>query len=111
MKKVLIALIRFYQKFISPAFPPSCRYQPTCSNYMIQAIEKHGIKGLLMGIARILRCHPWANGGDDPVPDDFSLRRTHSENKETHESIDWRVFIGSSYRLDQVCGIKSRIIG
>ena len=84
MKKVLIALIRFYQKFISPAFPPSCRYQPTCSNYMIQAIEKHGINGLLMGIARILRCHPWANGGDDPVPDDFSLRRNHSENKETH---------------------------
>lgn len=84
MKKVLIALICFYQKFISPAFPPSCRYQPTCSNYMIQAIEKHGIKGVLMGIARILRCHPWANGGDDPVPDDFSLRRNTSENKETH---------------------------
>lgn len=51
---------------------------------MIQAIEKHGIKGVLMGIARILRCHPWANGGDDPVPDDFSLRRNTSENKETH---------------------------
>ncbi|RSJ19037.1 membrane protein insertion efficiency factor YidD [Streptococcus intermedius] len=84
MKKILIALICFYQKFISPAFPPSCRYQPTCSNYMIQAIEKHGIKGVLMGIARILRCHPWANGGDDPVPDDFSLRRNTSENKETH---------------------------
>ena len=84
MKKILIALICFYQKFISPAFPPSCRYQPTCSNYMIQAIEKHGIKGVLMGIARILRCHPWANGGNDPVPDDFSLRRNTSENKETH---------------------------
>ena len=75
IKKILIALVRFYQKFISPIFPPSCRYRPTCSNYMIEAIEKHGAKGVLMGIARILRCHPFVQGGDDPVPEHFSLKR------------------------------------
>lgn len=75
MKKILIGLVRFYQKYISPAFPPSCRYRPSCSAYMIEAIEKHGVKGVLMGIARILRCHPLVEGGDDPVPDHFSLRR------------------------------------
>ena len=63
MKKILIALVRWYQKRISPMTPPSCRYHPTCSNYMIEAIEKHGIKGVLMGIARILRCHPLVEGG------------------------------------------------
>lgn len=80
MKKVLIAPVRFYQKFISPAFPPSCRYNPTCSNYMIEAIEKHGLKGVLMGITRILRCHPFVQGGDDPVPDRFSLRRNKTSD-------------------------------
>ena len=74
IKKLLIAPVRFYQRFISPAFPPSCRFRPTCSNYMIEAIEKHGAKGLLMGFARILRCHPWSEPGDDPVPDTFSLK-------------------------------------
>ncbi|MGT2750794.1 membrane protein insertion efficiency factor YidD [Streptococcus orisasini] len=75
MKKLLIAPVRFYQKFISPFFPASCRYRPTCSAYMIEAIEKHGLKGVLMGIARILRCHPFVSGGYDPVPDHFTLRR------------------------------------
>ena len=75
MKKSLIALVKWYQKRISPMSPPSCRYRPTCSNYMNGAIEKHGLKGVLMGIARILRCHPFVTGGDDPVPDYFTLRR------------------------------------
>ncbi|MGT2958613.1 membrane protein insertion efficiency factor YidD [Streptococcus bovimastitidis] len=75
MNAFLIALVRFYQKFISPIFPPSCRYRPTCSSYMIQAIEKRGLKGVLMGTARILRCHPFVEGGEDPVPDHFSLKR------------------------------------
>ncbi|MGT2649299.1 membrane protein insertion efficiency factor YidD [Streptococcus troglodytae] len=79
MKKVLIAPIRFYQKFISPLFPASCRYRPTCSAYMIEAIEKHGLKGFLMGIARILRCHPFVEGGEDPVPNHFTLRRNKKE--------------------------------
>lgn len=79
IKKLLIAPVRFYQKFISPAFPPSCRYKPTCSAYMIEAIEKHGAKGVLMGIARILRCHPLVEGGGDPVPDHFSLHRNRND--------------------------------
>ena len=82
MKKIMIGLVRGYQKWISPLFPPSCIYRPTCSTYMIQAIEKYGAKGVLMGIARILRCHPWAEGGDDPVPDVFSLKRNYAEDKE-----------------------------
>lgn len=75
IKKSLIALVRGYQKFISPLTTPSCRYEPTCSSYMIVAIEKHGIKGVLMGIARILRCNPFVEGGKDPVPDYFTLHR------------------------------------
>ncbi|HEU3868838.1 membrane protein insertion efficiency factor YidD [Streptococcus pneumoniae] len=75
MRRILIAPVRFYQRFISPVFPPSCRFELTCSNYMIQAIEKHGFKGVLMGLARILRCHPWSKTGKDPVPDHFSLKR------------------------------------
>lgn len=80
MKKMLIAPVRFYQKFISPFFPASCRYRPTCSAYMIEAIEKHGLKGILMGIARILRCHPFVKGGQDPVPDHFTLRRNDKDS-------------------------------
>lgn len=76
MSKILVALVHIYQKYISPLFPPSCRYQPTCSTYMIQAIQKHGaFKGLLMGLGRISRCHPFIRGGRDPVPDYFTLRR------------------------------------
>ncbi|WP_165209984.1 membrane protein insertion efficiency factor YidD [Streptococcus tangpeifui] len=81
MKKLLIAPVRLYQKLISPLTPASCRYHPTCSNYMVEAIEKHGLLGLLMGIARILRCHPFVEDGDDPVPDHFSLRRNHKSQK------------------------------
>jgi putative membrane protein insertion efficiency factor len=92
MKKIFIGLIRGYQKFISPLFPPSCRYYPTCSNYSVQAIQKHGaIKGSIMGISRILRCHPFVKGGYDPVPEQFSIRRnkeeehSHSEHEHFHE--------------------------
>lgn len=81
MENILIKIVHFYQRFISPAFPPTCRYYPTCSTYMIRAITKHGsLKGTLMGTARILRCHPLSKGGFDPVPDYFSLRRNHGED-------------------------------
>ena len=64
-----IAFLRFYKKAISPFLPYACRYTPTCSEYMIEAIEKYGvIKGLLLGIKRIIRCHPWGESGYDPVP-------------------------------------------
>ncbi len=72
---VLIAPDRFYQVAISPLLPGACRYHPTCSNYMIVAIQKHGFLGVLMGTARILRCNPFAKGGVDYVPDHFSLKR------------------------------------
>ena len=68
LKKVLILLVRFYQICISPLFPPTCRFTPTCSAYFIQAVEKYGpIKGTYLGIKRILRCHPWGKGGYDPL--------------------------------------------
>lgn len=63
------ALIVLYQRLISPLFPPSCRFTPTCSNYALQAIDRHGLlKGGWMAIRRIGRCHPWHEGGYDPVP-------------------------------------------
>ncbi|MDD3519718.1 MAG: membrane protein insertion efficiency factor YidD [Actinomycetota bacterium] len=68
MKKVLIFIINLYKKYISPIFPPSCRFYPTCSVYAIQAIEKYGaIKGSIKAIYRILRCNPFNKGGYDPV--------------------------------------------
>ena len=61
--------ILFYQKFITPYTPPSCRFTPTCSEYAKQALKKHGpIKGLALAIWRILRCNPWGGSGYDPVP-------------------------------------------
>lgn len=70
IKVLLIWLIRGYRMFISPLFPPSCRYQPTCSQYAMQAIERFGPwRGTLMSIRRILRCHPFHPGGYDPVPE------------------------------------------
>ena len=69
MKKAVIFLVRLYQAMLSPLLPGSCRFQPTCSVYMVQAIEKHGvIKGGWLGIKRIGRCHPWGGHGHDPVP-------------------------------------------
>ena len=68
MKKVIILLIKGYQKFISPMFPPVCRFYPTCSAYFIQAVEKYGaLKGSFLGIKRILKCHPLHPGGYDPL--------------------------------------------
>ena len=67
--RMLIAPIRFYQLCISPHTPPSCRFTPTCSNYAIEAIRKHGpIKGTALSAFRILRCNPLGGSGYDPVP-------------------------------------------
>ena len=74
--KIIIGLIKFYKKFISPLKPPSCRFTPTCSTYTLEAVKKFGaIKGLYLGFRRVLRCHPLNPGGYDPVPDEFSWRR------------------------------------
>ncbi len=69
MKALALALIRFYKRFLSPLLPSACRFEPTCSVYTYQAIEKYGVlKGGWMGIRRIGRCHPFHPGGYDPVP-------------------------------------------
>lgn len=69
LSNILILPIRFYQRCISPMFPPACRYVPTCSQYAVEAIKKHGpLKGLWLSIKRICRCHPWGGSGYDPVP-------------------------------------------
>jgi putative membrane protein insertion efficiency factor len=65
----LVAVLRFYKRFISPMLPPACRFQPTCSEYAMEAVEHYGIlKGSWMAICRLLRCNPWSRGGFDPVP-------------------------------------------
>lgn len=74
-------LIKFYQKIISPLLPHTCRYRPTCSQYMLEAIQIHGvIRGIWLGAKRILRCHPWGGSGYDPVPPP----KTPPRNKNLH---------------------------
>lgn len=74
MKMVALWILRGYKRWISPMFPPSCRYVPTCSEYAMEAIELHGaLRGGLMAAARLLRCHPFVKGGYDPV----SVPRRH----------------------------------
>ena len=69
MKRVLIALIRFYQRAISSHTQPACRFTPTCSQYAYEAVAKYGaLKGGWLAFRRILRCHPFCKGGYDPVP-------------------------------------------
>jgi putative membrane protein insertion efficiency factor len=70
VKYVLIAIIRGYQLFISPWLPPTCRYYPTCSAYFLEAVQRYGfLKGAKLGLLRILRCHPFHEGGFDPPPE------------------------------------------
>ncbi|MDO4782223.1 MAG: membrane protein insertion efficiency factor YidD [Capnocytophaga felis] len=73
LKKIFIfpfvLLVRFYQLFISPLKPPTCRYTPTCSQYALEALKKHGLfKGGRLALKRIFSCHPWGGSGYDPVP-------------------------------------------
>lgn len=73
MKNIFIQIIKLYQ-FFSMYTPKVCRFYPTCSNYMIEAINKFGlVRGVFLGVKRILRCHPLSSGGYDPVPDDFKI--------------------------------------
>jgi putative membrane protein insertion efficiency factor len=66
---LLRAAIRFYQLFLSPVLPPSCRYLPSCSDYAAEAVQRHGaLKGSVLALGRIARCHPWGGNGYDPVP-------------------------------------------
>jgi uncharacterized protein len=68
MRELLIALLRLYKQWISPMLPTACRFQPTCSEYMLQAVERHGaVRGVSLGLRRLLKCHPFHAGGFDPV--------------------------------------------
>ncbi len=69
MKAAILWILRAYKRYVSPWLPDACRFEPTCSVYMYQAIEKKGVvRGLYLGIKRLLRCHPFCAGGIDPVP-------------------------------------------
>lgn len=86
MKKLIVKLIRLYQKFISPLKRPCCKYYPTCSDYAIKAVEMHGaIKGMILAVWRIMRCNPWSMGGVDYVPEKFHLYTLKSEAKRKGE--------------------------
>jgi uncharacterized protein len=68
VRAVVLAPIRFYQRFISPAIPQRCKYHPSCSEYAVQAIRTYGVlRGLVLAAWRLLRCNPWSHGGVDPV--------------------------------------------
>jgi len=74
--RILVGMIRFYGRFLSPLFPPSCIYQPTCSSYAVTAITRFGaLRGGWLALKRIFRCHPFRSGGHDPVPDKWENRR------------------------------------
>jgi len=71
-RRVALALIRFYQRAISPLSPPACRFHPTCSHYTYEAVERFGVaRGVLLGIMRLMKCHPLHRGGVDLVPQQF----------------------------------------
>ncbi len=70
MTSVLVVLVRAYQKLVSPLIPASCRYVPSCSEYAAQALTRHGlVRGIWLSVARLLRCNPWSEGGEDRVPE------------------------------------------
>ena len=81
------AVIYFYRYIISPILPGTCRFQPTCSAYALQAIEKYGpVKGSKLGLLRILRCHPWGRWGYDPVPEPNESRSCECRSNGDRES-------------------------
>ena len=85
MKRLLLTPIDAYQRWISPSRPRRCRYEPTCSAYAREAVERFGVsRGLLLGAWRLLRCNPLSHGGFDPVPKRFTLRVGPVDPAEYH---------------------------
>lgn len=81
MKGIILGLIEGYRRFVSPLLPASCRYIPTCSQYALEAVKRFGARrGFLLAVRRLLRCNPFAQGGYDPVPDEYPTRK-----KKTYE--------------------------
>jgi len=79
LARALVLPIRVYQRFVSPVFGQRCRFRPSCSEYAAQALLEHGfVRGGYLGLRRLLRCHPWNAGGDDPVPGVFTWRALSS---------------------------------
>ena len=75
IERAMVRLLRTYKKFISPLLPPACRFEPTCSEYAVEAIKIHGAAhGAWLALRRLLRCHPFCRGGFDPVPPSSVLR-------------------------------------
>lgn len=86
LKKIILLLIKFYQVCISPFLGKNCRFYPTCSAYTYEAIEIHGIiKGVYLGVKRILKCHPYNKGGYDPVPPKKTNKKITEEERKERE--------------------------
>lgn len=80
MKSLALILLRSYKRWISPAFPPSCRYVPTCSQYALEAVDRYGaVRGVVMALWRVLRCHPFAKDGLDPVVKKSAVNPAHPQ--------------------------------
>ena len=89
MKALLLLLLRAYKRFLSPVLPRACRFEPTCSVYMMEAIEIHGaFSGLRLGLFRIGRCHPFCEGGYDPVPGSRAADRSDSVGNGVVEMVN-----------------------
>jgi len=83
LTSLALLLIRFYQRFISPGLPPSCRFEPSCSRYTYATIERFGVwRGGFLGLVRLCKCHPWHQGGFDPVPQHFPFQRSENQNRK-----------------------------
>ncbi|MES2662183.1 MAG: membrane protein insertion efficiency factor YidD [Pseudomonadota bacterium] len=90
LSQFLIRCVIIYRRFISPFFPPRCRFLPTCSEYAIQALQQHGAwRGGLLTIKRFSQCHPWGKSGFDPVPEHFHLsKKNQLSYRDTPQSKD-----------------------
>ncbi len=96
MRYVLVAVLRGYRAVVSPIYGDVCRYHPSCSAYALEAVQRHGAtKGSWLAVRRVARCHPWAAGGLDPVPDEFTWRTVRAPPPERgSDVIDFFVGIG-----------------